>query len=136
MARRRARDRRARADGARGARDVLPLALSTPVPWTRTYAARAAGVLRDTAALKHLAGDANNNVKEAGIDALSSVAGHAGDDEFLAALGATGYQAVRAAARALKGSPRSGDVAMAALGDRATAARRLERDVARRAAWR
>lgn len=106
------------------ARVVLPLALSTPVPWTRAYAARAAGILRDTAALKHLAGDANNNVKEAGIDALSSVAGHAGDDEFLAALGASGYQAVRAAARALKGSPRSGDVAMAAL----TTARRLRAD--------
>ena len=106
------------------ARAVLPLALSTSVPWMRTYAARAAGILRDTTALRHLAGDSNANVMEAAVDALSSTAGHAGDDEFLAALGAHGYQAVRAAARALKGSPRSGDVVMSAL----VAARRLRAD--------
>ena len=43
-------------------------------------ARRASCATRPT--LKHLAGDANDNVKEAGIDALSSVAGHAGDDEY------------------------------------------------------
>lgn len=106
------------------ARAALPLMVTTPVPWTRAYAARAAGVLRDTATLEHLAADANNNVREAAIDALSSVSHHVGDDAYLAALGASGFQAVRAAARALKGSPRSGDVAMAAL----VAARRLRAD--------
>jgi cyclophilin family peptidyl-prolyl cis-trans isomerase len=106
------------------ARAVLPLALTTSIPWVRASAARAAGILRDSTALRHLAADANANVMEIGVEQLSSTVGHAGDDQFLAALGATGYQAVRAAARALKGSPRSGDVAMAALG----AARRLRAD--------
>jgi cyclophilin family peptidyl-prolyl cis-trans isomerase len=106
------------------ARVLLPLATTSTVPWLRTYAARAAVILRDTATLTHLAGDANPNVMEAGIDGLSSVASHAGDDAFLAGLGPHGYQAVRAAARALKASPRSGDVAMAAL----DAARRLRAD--------
>jgi cyclophilin family peptidyl-prolyl cis-trans isomerase len=106
------------------ARATLPLMVTSPIPSVRTYSARAAGVLRDTAQLQHLAADANDNVKEAAIDALSSVAGHLGDDRYLAALDAKGYQAVRAAARALKGSPRSGDVSLAAL----HTARRLRTD--------
>jgi cyclophilin family peptidyl-prolyl cis-trans isomerase len=64
---------------------------------------------------------------EAGVDGLSSVAGHAGDDAYLAALGSSGYQryqAARAGARALKGSPRSGDVIMVAI----ATARRLRAD--------
>ena len=97
------------------ARTALPLLMTSTVPNVRAYAARAAGFLSDTANLQHLAGDANDNVKEAAIDALSSVAAHVGDDQYLAALGAKGYQAVRAGARALKGSPRSGDVSLAAL---------------------
>jgi cyclophilin family peptidyl-prolyl cis-trans isomerase len=106
------------------ARAALPIVMTSPSPWLRKYAARAAGVLSDTASLEHLAGDADHNVVEAAIEGLASVAGHAGDDQFLAALGSSGYQAVRAAARALKGSPRSGDVSIAAL----AAARRLRAD--------
>ena len=97
------------------ARTALPLLMTSTVPNVRAYAARAARFSSDTASLQHLAGDANDNVKEAAIDALSSVAGHRGDDQYLAALDAKGYQAVRAAARALKGSPRSGDISLAAL---------------------
>ncbi len=73
----------------------------------RVYAARAAAVLLDTARLRALALDANDNVKEAAIDALARLTGHADDDIFLSALNAAGAQAVRAAAVALKGSPRT-----------------------------
>ncbi|MEP7326616.1 MAG: peptidylprolyl isomerase [Gemmatimonadota bacterium] len=72
----------------------------------RMYAARASEVLADTGRLMELAYDADDNVKEAAIEALSRLAGHAGDDASLEALGARGAQAVRAAAMALKGSPR------------------------------
>jgi cyclophilin family peptidyl-prolyl cis-trans isomerase len=106
------------------ARAALPVLVASPSPWIRKYAARAAGVLSDTASLRHLAADPDHNVMEAALEALASVAGHTGDEQYLAALGSSGYQVVRAAARALKGSPRSGEVAIAAL----TAARRLRGD--------
>ena len=73
----------------------------------RTYAARAAAVLSDTMTLRALARDPNDNVKEVAIESLAKLTGHADDGLFLAALGAKGAQAVRAAAVALKGSPRS-----------------------------
>ena len=73
----------------------------------RVYAARAAAVLLDTSRLRALAHDANDNVKEAAIEALSKITGHADDAIFLSALNAAGAQAVRAAAVALKGSPRT-----------------------------
>ena len=79
----------------------------------RMYAARAAAVLSDTATLRALARDANDNVKEVAIESLAKLTGHADDEIFLAALGAEGAQAVRAAAIALKGSPRA-DAAAAA----------------------
>ena len=79
----------------------------------RMYAARAAAVLSDTATLRALARDVNDNVKEVAIESLAKLTGHADDEIFLAALGADGAQAVRAAAVALKGSPRA-DVAAAA----------------------
>jgi cyclophilin family peptidyl-prolyl cis-trans isomerase len=88
--------------------------LATHRQWqVRTYAARAAAVLQDTLTLRALARDANDNVKEVAIDSLAKLTGHADDEIFLAALGAEGAQAVRAAAIALKGSPRA-DVAPAA----------------------
>jgi cyclophilin family peptidyl-prolyl cis-trans isomerase len=73
----------------------------------RGYAARAAGVLADTGTLRALARDQNDNVKEIAIESLAKLSGHADDDIFLAALAADGAQAVRAAAVALKGSPRA-----------------------------
>ena len=78
----------------------------------RVYTARAAAVLLDTSRLRALARDPNDNVKEAAIESLAKLTGHADDDIFLSALNATGAQAVRAAAAALKGSPRA-DVATA-----------------------
>lgn len=89
-------------------------AVATHAQWqVRVYAARAAAVLADTATLRSLARDPNDNVKEAAIDALARLTGHADDTLYLAALGANGAQAVRAAALALKGSPRA-DAAAAA----------------------
>jgi cyclophilin family peptidyl-prolyl cis-trans isomerase len=88
--------------------------LATHRQWqVRMYAARAAALLSDTVRLRALARDPNDNVKEVAIDALAKLTGHADDDVYLAALGARGAQAVRAAAVALKGSPRA-DVARAA----------------------
>jgi cyclophilin family peptidyl-prolyl cis-trans isomerase len=89
-------------------------ALATHGQWqVRMYAARAAAALSDTLTLRTLARDASDNVKEVAIDSLSKLTGHADDEIYLAALGADGAQAVRAAAIALKGSPRA-DVAAAA----------------------
>ena len=106
------------------ARVLLRTLATSAIPWLRAYAARAAGTLADTALLRRLAADANDNVKEQAIDALSKVAGHKVDDAFLLALTARGYQTVRAGARALAGSPRRNDVLVAVL----AAARRLRGD--------
>jgi len=113
----------ARLEPAR-ARASLPAIVGSPVAWLRVYAATAAGTLNDTASLRRLARDPNDNVKEAAIDALSRVAHHAADDEYVAALSSPGYQAVRAAARALKGSPRG----VALIEPLSAAARRIARD--------
>ena len=85
-------------------------------PELRMYTARAARApgapppvalaYADTALLRMLVGDPDDNVKEAAIDALSELTGHLYDDQYLTALDARGAQAVRAAANALKGSPR------------------------------
>lgn len=106
------------------ARPLLRGQARSRVAGARLYAARAARVLHDTATLRLLAADADDNVREAAIEGLVVVAGHAADDAYLAALTMRGYQAVRAAARALAGSPRGADVARASL----DAARRLRRD--------
>jgi cyclophilin family peptidyl-prolyl cis-trans isomerase len=108
------------------ARAALPRLARHESPWLRTYAARAAGILGDTAVLRSLARDGNDNVKEAAIGALAKAVegGHAADVVYLAALSAPGYQAVRAAAVALKGSPRGEELRRAAL----AAAQRLRAD--------
>jgi cyclophilin family peptidyl-prolyl cis-trans isomerase len=76
-------------------------------PEVRLYATRAAAVLADTVRLRLLVRDRDPNVKEAAIEALSRLTGHADDALFLEALNAHGAQVVRAAAIALKGSARS-----------------------------
>ncbi|MHB1297337.1 MAG: peptidylprolyl isomerase [Gemmatimonadaceae bacterium] len=96
------------------ARERLPR-LAAHAQWqVRQYAARAAGALGDSALLREMARDAHDNVKETAIEQLSRRVGHAADDVYLAALGARGAQAVRAAAIALKGSSRA-EVPAAAL---------------------
>jgi cyclophilin family peptidyl-prolyl cis-trans isomerase len=97
----------------------------------RLYAARAAAVLADTDRLRALARDADDNVREAAIDALSRLVGHGADDVYLAALHVGDAQAVRAAAIALKDSPAPGAraAANAALDRWVRRANDSERDV-------
>jgi cyclophilin family peptidyl-prolyl cis-trans isomerase len=80
----------------------------------RQYAARAAAILQDTVRLRILAGDRHDNVAEVAIQSLAALTGHADDSLYLKAIDRRGAQVVRAAAEALKGSPRA-DVAPAAL---------------------
>lgn len=108
----------------RDAGNQLTSFIGNPSPWVRTYAARAAGVLSDTQALRLLARDRNDNVKEAAVDALSKLTGHQDDGLFLLALQARGYQVVRAGALALKGGTSAADIRRAAI----AAAYRLRRD--------
>ena len=83
-------------------------ALSRNRQWElRMYATRALADLADTVRLRALAGDADANVKEAAITALSKLVGHDGDDLYVAALESPDAQAARAAALALKGSKRA-----------------------------
>jgi cyclophilin family peptidyl-prolyl cis-trans isomerase len=96
------------------ARPLVRRYAASPVPGLRAYAARAAANLTDTATLRALATDSNDNVREVAIDSLSRLTGHASDDIYLRALNGPGYQVIRAAARALKGSPRSQAVVAAA----------------------
>jgi cyclophilin family peptidyl-prolyl cis-trans isomerase/HEAT repeat protein len=71
---------------------------------TRMYAARAAGQLGDIAALRRLAADTNDNVREVAVTELSKAAGHDADPAYLSALGTTDFQLAIAAAKALAGS--------------------------------
>jgi cyclophilin family peptidyl-prolyl cis-trans isomerase len=82
--------------------------LASHAQWqVRMYVARADSILLDTAGLRALARDPNDNVKEAAVVALSKITGHTDDSIYLTVLNAQGAQAVRAAAMALKGSPRA-----------------------------
>lgn len=86
------------------ARTRLPHAEGNREWEVRMYAARAAGTLADTAALRRLAGDDDDNVKEAAIVALRRLTGHDDDSLYLHALRDKEAQSVRAAAIALRGS--------------------------------
>ena len=80
-------------------------ALATHGEWhVRRYAAIAAGIVSDTATLRTLARDANDNVREAAIESLAKVT-PSDPEPFLAALEGTGAQSVRAGAVALKAIP-------------------------------
>jgi cyclophilin family peptidyl-prolyl cis-trans isomerase len=84
---------------------VLPTFTGSHVWQLRMYAARAATLLADRAALEKLAADEDDNVCEAALDGLVKVAGHGDDDAlYVAALARRGHQAQRAAAVALAGT--------------------------------
>ena len=72
---------------------------------SRMYAARAAGLARDTLTLLRYAADSVPNVREAAIAGLATVSGHAADSVYRAALSATDCQLLLSAATALAGSP-------------------------------
>jgi cyclophilin family peptidyl-prolyl cis-trans isomerase/tRNA A-37 threonylcarbamoyl transferase component Bud32 len=93
----------ARADSA-AASAVLATFAAHPVNHVREYAARAAAQLKDAATLLRLAADADDNVRDAAIAALSQVRRHATDSVYIAALASRGYQVVLAASAALAGS--------------------------------
>jgi len=100
---------------------VAPAAASALLPrfeasahWpVRMYAARAATWLRNAESLTRLAKDERDNVREAAIAGLKTVAGHDADDLYLEALGRSDYQLVMTAANALIGTPRRVDAAAA-----------------------
>lgn len=87
------------------ARALLPEMVAAPAWQARVYAARAAAVLADTAALIALARDGTPNVRSEAVMGLRRVAGHAADEIYVTALSAADYQLVREAARALEGTP-------------------------------
>jgi cyclophilin family peptidyl-prolyl cis-trans isomerase len=92
----------------------------------RMYAAKAAALLRDTAALTRLAADGHDNVREAALGGLKTVAGHEADNLYIEALGRSDYQLVMTAANAVIGTPRRAEAvtALAAALSRITAERR------------
>lgn len=86
------------------ARPAVQRFAASAIPQVRTYTARAAALLGDTATLARLAADRDPNVVEAAVAGLGATSGHSRDAAIVPALGSTGYQAVRAAARALRGT--------------------------------
>jgi cyclophilin family peptidyl-prolyl cis-trans isomerase/HEAT repeat protein len=93
---------------------ALATFVSSSIWQLRLYAARAAAILRDRTALDKLAGDDEDNVREAAIEGLVKVAGHAADAIYVAQLSRRGHQVLRAAAQALAGAS-SRDAAVPAL---------------------
>jgi cyclophilin family peptidyl-prolyl cis-trans isomerase/HEAT repeat protein len=71
----------------------------------RMYAARAAATLKDRELLDALARDEDDNVREAAIEGLRKVAGHAADTIYVAQLTRSGNQVLRVSALALEGTP-------------------------------
>lgn len=69
----------------------------------RMYAARAAGLANDTATLRRLAMDPDDNVREAALGPLRRLEGDAVAPYFVAALGRDDYQLLRTAAREMAG---------------------------------
>ena len=90
------------------ARPELPRAAKAEAWQVRMYAANAAAALHDTILLRTLAADAHACVREAAIESLSRLSGHAADALYVEALGATDNQLVMTAARALDGTPDPG----------------------------
>ena len=73
--------------------------------FVRMYAARAAAAIKDSATLRRLAGDAQDNVREAAVTGLVAVEGHGADSVYLAQLIREDYQLLRTAAQALDSTP-------------------------------
>jgi cyclophilin family peptidyl-prolyl cis-trans isomerase len=80
----------------------------------RMYAAHAAAALKARDALVRLARDEDDNVREAAVGGLRTVAGHDADGVYVEQLSRAGYQVVRVAALALEGTP-TPDAAVPAL---------------------
>jgi cyclophilin family peptidyl-prolyl cis-trans isomerase/HEAT repeat protein len=88
------------------ARACLPRFSGSSLWPVRMYAARAAALLGDSDHLTRLAHDERDNVRDAAVAGLKTVAGHDADDLYLEALGRPDYQLVMTAALALEGTDR------------------------------
>jgi cyclophilin family peptidyl-prolyl cis-trans isomerase/HEAT repeat protein len=86
------------------ARSELGRFKSSTIWQVRMYAARAAAVLKDGSILRELAGDPDDNVRNAAISGLSQVEQHSADEVFISQLVRSDGQLLMAAARALRGS--------------------------------
>ncbi len=108
------------------ARPLLPAFATSPDWPVRMYAARAAALLKDETALRRLADDAHDNVREAALAGLTALIGREADPLLVAALARPDYQLVQTAARSLKGTKDIGQAVPALLAalDRLTAQKR------------
>ncbi len=70
-------------------RPLLPAALAHPNPFARAWAARAAGALGDSAALRYLLGDGDSNVATQAALALHAIGGRDADRALIQLLGGT-----------------------------------------------
>ena len=95
---------------------ALPQFTGSRIWQLRMYAARAASQLADREVLERLARDEDDNVREASVDGLRKLAGHAADAVYVSQLTRQGYQILRAAALALDGTPHA-DQALPGLND-------------------
>jgi len=104
---------------------LLPSFFSSPVPWARMYAARAAEGAGVIPVLMLLARDSVAIVREAALGGLHRRAGHAADSLYLAALESRDYFVLLTAAQALDSSSDPGAVtALGAAFERVTAEKR------------
>ncbi len=94
----------AKAAPARG-RPMLARFLGAKQWQTRMYAAKAAAEFGDAAALRRLAADPHDNVREAAVTGLSRTVKHEADAVYIEALAGADFQLVISAARALAGTP-------------------------------
>ena len=83
---------------------VLPRFTASKTWQLRMYAARAASLLNNRMALEGLAGDDDDNVREAAVDGLRRAAAHEADGIYVGELDRSGNQILRAAAGALDGT--------------------------------
>jgi peptidyl-prolyl cis-trans isomerase B (cyclophilin B) len=87
------------------AKAALPQFTGSRIWQLRLYAARAATTGHDRSALETLARDDDDNVREAAVEGLRTVAGHDADAIYIDGLSRRGNQIVHASAVALEGTP-------------------------------
>ncbi len=88
------------------ARRVLPRFVQSNIWWVRIHAAHAATTLGAVEALRRLANDSEDNVREAAIRGLATLQGHAADEFVVEQLRRRDRQLLLTAAGLLRGSPR------------------------------
>ncbi len=100
----------------------------------RMYAARAAAAMRDTASLEALAGDRDDNVREATLGPLQKLGSNEAEPALIAALSRPDYQLLRTAALLLDGPADRAPVAPAAVGRSSSSDPRGKGNLSRRQA--